>query len=107
MKIDPKLQDYTNRTGHALMSKPPRTWPVYEADPVAAWRYVCRLYGHGLAGFDEAQVKDVCSTLYGSWFVRCELSGRKLPAIDNKDFIKWILDARRECLPHAQQGGEE
>lgn len=102
MKIDADLQDYINRTEQAINANPPYLWPAYTDDPVMCWRYVCRLFGYGLAEFDNKQVRDVVKGLYGRWFIRLELF-HKLPEINNADFIGWIINAMEEANDDAKR----
>jgi len=96
MRIDADLQDYINRTEQAINANPPYLWPVYTDDPVMCWRYVCRLFGYGLAEFVDEQVRDAIKNLYGRWFIRLELF-HELPKINNADFIGWIISAMEDA----------
>lgn len=89
------LADYIAQNEQAIFHNPPRNNPAYETDPVMMWRYYMRVFGAGLAAFDEKQVANVVSGLYSSWFVRLELNS-KMPRIDAKDFFGWIYSAMEE-----------
>jgi len=96
MKHSAQLDDYIAANESAIRTNPPRGNPAYADDPIAVWRYYMRVFGYGLAGFDEKEVIDAIKSLYSRWFVFLEFNS-KMPKIDNHLFLGWIRDAMREA----------
>ncbi|MBK8188853.1 MAG: hypothetical protein IPK79_00200 [Vampirovibrionales bacterium] len=96
MKHSAQLDDYIAANESAIRTNPPRNNPAYADDPIAVWRYYMRVFGYGLAGFDEKEATDAIKLLYSRWFVFLEFNS-KMPKIDNHLFLGWIRDAMREA----------
>ncbi len=92
------LEEYIEATEASLRGNPPRNNPRYAEDPIGVWRYYMRCFGAGLSIYNETEAINACKALYSRWFIRLEFNQRR-PNIDNKQFMKWIIESRKDTEP--------